>query len=241
MAAVATTAFAVMPRSFNWMIGGGGITRSLGFLLAVVAIAMVTRSARTRSIGWALGSGIALGLSALSHPQAPIFAVASLVALVVTNAAGMRRAWLSLTIVGTSAAIVVLPWLLLVVSRHGLTTLSGAAATGGSFTDAVLMFFSFRFSDGQFEVLGFIGAFGLFVCVLNRFWLWPLWTALILVAGSRAGFSYATLPVSGAIAYAVADGLRLLGLTASSTAPDLRGRPRLVLVLGLVLLLAVAD
>ncbi len=46
-ALLATWAFALLPRAFDWSIAGGGVTRSLGMLLAVLAILEGVRFYRT--------------------------------------------------------------------------------------------------------------------------------------------------------------------------------------------------
>ena len=90
-ALLATAAFAVMPRSYNWAIAGGGVTRSIGLLLALVAVAGAIRMYRGRALRWPIIAGVALGLTGLSHPQAAVFAGASVCLLVVfagTSAGG---------------------------------------------------------------------------------------------------------------------------------------------------------
>src|SRR5215210_4279864 len=47
--AAAVVAFALVPRSFIWMLMGGGLTRSLGFLFALLTLRQLIRMYTTRS------------------------------------------------------------------------------------------------------------------------------------------------------------------------------------------------
>jgi len=241
-AVAATAGFALMARSYNWQITGGGVTRSLGLLLALTAVAACVQMYRRPHAGWwPILTGTAAGLCALSHPQAAVFVGVSMLAMVPFSPIGWRTAALRLIASVGVAAVVLSPWLVTVVGRHGWSTLLGAAQTGGGIQESLILFFTFRFSDGFVEMLGIIGAFGLFVCIVNRQWLFPVWAALVFLVGSRAGLTYATVPVAGAMAYALLDAFRWLRVREPVTTPDLF-RPRRAAALIVVLLVAgVAD
>jgi hypothetical protein len=51
--------------------------------------------------------------------------------------------------------------------------------------------------------------FGIFIALVNRIWIIPVWLAVIVVSDPRAGLTYATLPASLAIALAIDDLRRL--------------------------------
>ena len=65
------------------MIDGGGLTRSPGYLLAVLAIWQAARFYRTRSRGSALATGILAGLTLLTHPEGALFGIVSVVVIFV--------------------------------------------------------------------------------------------------------------------------------------------------------------
>ncbi len=67
-AAVAAFAFAFVPRSFEWLVMGGGLTRAPGFLLAILAVYLGIRFLKLGGRAW-LGAGICLGLTVLTHPR----------------------------------------------------------------------------------------------------------------------------------------------------------------------------
>src|SRR6185295_12252353 len=63
---VAAFAFALVPRSFEWMIMGGGMTRSFGFLFAILALHQVHLLCTTHRTRYAVSAGILAGLTLLS-------------------------------------------------------------------------------------------------------------------------------------------------------------------------------
>jgi hypothetical protein len=66
---IATLAFAVLPRSFNWEIVGGGLTRSVGLLFALLALHqgyLLLKNSDARRI---LPTAVLAALSLMSHPE----------------------------------------------------------------------------------------------------------------------------------------------------------------------------
>jgi hypothetical protein len=131
------------------------------------------------------------------------------------------------------ATIVVVPWLLHVWVNYGLGPLLSAAQTGGSPLDGLVTLASVQFSGGPLYVLNGLTLFGIFIALVNRIWIIPVWLAVIVVSDPRAGLTYATLPASLAIALAVDDLKRLATRWASS-----RRARRAFSVVGLCALLA---
>ena len=80
--AIATYLFATLPRSFEWFVMGGGITRSLGFIFALSATVFYAKAAQENKIGFALVVAGILGcFTVLSHPVAGIFLAFSVLVL----------------------------------------------------------------------------------------------------------------------------------------------------------------
>ena len=209
-ALVATAAFAVIPRSYNWMVSGGGITRGLGMLAAIAALTAAIdlyRAGGKRRIGF---TGGLIAVTALAHPQAGVFLAVSIAVLLPFFAPSLRIGLLRLMAAVALAAVFVVPWLALVIWRHGAETVIGAAETGGTFADSVKLILGLRFSDGLFEFVGIIAVFGVFVAAINRRWLIPIWLLVTLLVSTRAGLNYVPIMMSAAVAFAIADGLRLL-------------------------------
>src|SRR5947207_3416590 len=80
-ALLATWAFALLPRAFDWSIVGGGVTRALGMLLAVLAILYGARFYRAGVRRDGVTMAVCAGLAAMSHPGSALFSLVSLVLL----------------------------------------------------------------------------------------------------------------------------------------------------------------
>lgn len=204
--ALATAAFfAISTGSYEWPVLGGGITRAPGLLLALLAILFAIRAYRHRGRTASLVAGFALAATGLWHPQAAIFAALSVALVLPFVAADWRRALRSLAVIGITAAVLVLPWLVLVVARHGIDPLLSAVGTGGTPFLGLLSLLTARSSAGYLEVLGIATTFGFAVCMLRREWLPPVWMVAIVVVDSRAGQPYLALPAAMAVAFMVRD------------------------------------
>ncbi len=240
-ALVATAAFAVIPRSYDWMIAGGGITRALGLLVALLALAASVRLYRTGQLRWAAAAGLLLGLAALSHPQAGVFAGLGVFVLLPFTASHRSRAARGLLVLLAVGLAVVAPWLVMVLTRYGPDTLLGAAQNGGSLQDSLVILLGLHLSDGFVQVMGIVGAFGLFVCLLNRQWLFPVWVAITFLVGSRGALTFGAVPIAGAVAYAIADAMRLLRIREPMQIRELGRAPAAIVILMLVFAAATTD
>lgn len=194
-ALLATGIFAVLPRSYTWLIAGGGLTRSFGFLFALIAVYAALRALRgDRRMVW-LG-GLSLGAAALSHPEAPLFAIVSVGLLGVLRAPDRRRALFDALGAGVIAAAVVMPWVVVVVSGHGIDPFLAAAGASEPISTGILVLRSLRWDGVTVPILSAVAGFGFFVCAMNRLWLPPLWFAAIVLVDPRAGLTFGSLPLA---------------------------------------------
>lgn len=221
--ALSTAAFcALTPRSYHWLIAGGGITRAPGFLLALVAIflamRMYTEGGRLRPYF----VGLILGIAALFHPQAGLFGALSLVVLLPFVADDRRVTALALARVAATAILVTIPWLATIVVLHGPGPILSAAATAGSPIDGLLLLAASSTSDGYFEVMGIATSLGLIVCILRRFWLPPVWLIAVVLIDPRAGLTFATVPAAMAVTFLLRD----IGRVVARAARDVPTTPR---------------
>jgi hypothetical protein len=173
--AVAALAYALAPSSYVWMIQGGGVTRSPGLLVAVIALWQVVILVRQPTRGRAVGVGLLAGLTALVHPGAAVFLALS--AVLVWLFEGRTRS----SLIHAAGAIlvalaVVAPWLIIVVATHGVTALVDVPSNGPDLRFALLTVFSSRYTGLPFfDPLGVIGLTMAIVCLFRRQWLLPLW------------------------------------------------------------------
>lgn len=201
--ALAALAFALLPRSYQWMITGGGITRALGFLLAVIAIGIAWRLLRSREHRWwvAVMLGLVGGLTALAHPQAAFFMTLTIVVML-PAADGWRVPLVRVVAAGAIGFVVILPWLAAVVRQHGIEPLMSAFSTGGGTTEGIFNLLSYRLTGMVFiDVIAIVGLLGVAVAIRRRDFLLPVWLAAILVLDSRAGATFGMVPIAMLAAY----------------------------------------
>ena len=194
-AAIATFAFALVPRSFEWLVMGGGLARAPGMLLAIVAVYLGARFLRRGDRSW-LGAGIALGLAVLTHPDAGLFAALSLVLLSLAYARG-RRAWPRVIAAAAVGVIVTLPWLVVVIAQHGIAPLVSAAGGRANLPESLYYLFTARLTDEPFWMLtAGLAVLGFVYSLSARRYFVPVWAVALVIADAPAGGTYASVPLA---------------------------------------------
>lgn len=199
---IAAWLFALVPRIFDWQIGGGGLTRSPGLFFAVIALAcfahIAFRGARSPA---AIGAGLAAGLAALAHPQMGLFVVYS-VAVFLVFARDRRAAGRSMALSAAIAAIVFGPWLVFVVVRLGADPFIAASQTGTHDITILQVLGPSAFNEPLFPIFAALGGVGIAWCLGRRDWLLPSWLAVVVVLDPRKAETLGSAPVAlmGALA-----------------------------------------
>jgi hypothetical protein len=188
----ATLAYALMPSAYGWLVAGGGLTRALGLLLALLAAGLVANRAGDPLRRTAILAGALLGLSALTHPQAAIFGVLACAVLSWRRPIGT---WLlRLVIAVTSALILMLPWIVWVLGTQGFDSLLSSGHRLDPLVGVIRML-NLRFSAAPFmDVVGVAGVVGLLVSVARREFRLPILLVATYLAGSGGGEFLAAVP-----------------------------------------------
>jgi hypothetical protein len=204
---VSALLYAVVPRGWDWLIAGGSLTRTPGFLLALVGIWMLLRLYRTGRSRYVIGAAVFGGLAVLTHPEAALFlAVASgLLALVRVR----DRATLRSTIwVATGIFLVALPWPLILATRGHLMDLAQVGSQGINLVSSFVSIFMWRFTDEVYApailALGLIGALAL---VQRRSAFVALWLVVEACLVLRGSATYACVPLAMAASVGLYDGI----------------------------------
>jgi len=253
---VAVFAFAVLPRSFIWMLMGGGVARSIGLLCAILALQQCYLLYRRRALRYAPLATLFCALTVLSHLETGWFLSYSIALFFLFN--GRHRAGtLGSVAITLGTVVLTAPWWGAVVKVHGVAPFLAAHATGGSvITDesirTYLVVTLLRLGQGYtsetlFPVVGSLAVLGLLACVVRRRWLLPVWWAQIILMDVRAFPTYASLPIAMLAGIGVAE---LLVPALRAVAGSGRGGPLLphhltspavALALGGVLVLSAAT
>lgn len=220
-----TLVFATIPSAFDWLIMGGGITRSLGFLFGLLSIREIyllfTTSENKRIFTAALFSSLTI----LSHPEAPIHIIGVAVVfffILARNKYGIYK--------GLAVALLILLmtslWWSQMVVIHGLTPFLSAVGTGGyqSFVDLVI-FLKYNFSGEPYvTIISASAMLGFFYMLIKKEYLIPLSAIAIYFIEPRSASLYLSIPTA-LLAGIVLD--KLFGhLFEHSSRPLINGSPQ---------------
>ncbi len=203
ISALATFAFAFLPRDFIWLIMGGGVTRSFGFLFAILTLACAHRLFTTPAPRLIFWTSIGAALTVLTHPEAA--AQTAFAALLLFLFFGRVREGLfrALAVAGLTLALTS-PWWGLMLARYGLDPfLAAAQATADdrsglfNFVMRFVLLFRFEFTNEAFlPLLTVFGLIGLFAALGRGEWFLPAWLAASLFFEPRSAPLFMSIPLA---------------------------------------------
>ena len=196
---IAAGAFALIPRTYVWLIVGGGVTRSLGFFFALLAIRHGVRLMRHQRPRDVLVTAVLGGLTFLAHPQAALFLTVSLLVLFVFHVGG-RRTFKSaglLAAAGVGALLVASPWLIAVFAVHGVEPIVSAGGTALDLGAGASALLGLAFTDAPvLDLMTAFGVLGVLLRIARGQWMIPAWLVAAVIVDPRAGTTYATVPLA---------------------------------------------
>lgn len=195
-AAFGVVGFVLLPRSFTWLIVGGGLTRSIAFFFSIIAIYNLYHLLKGDEKRF-LPAAITASLAVLAHPQGGMFTIFT-ACLLFLFYGHSKRSFLFMFTTGASIFVITAPWWGFVVARHGLSPMVGAFQTGHQelFLSYLEMAAKFAITEEpMLPILAFLGMLGMFTSIARGNFFLPAWLILILVLDPRSGTTYATLPL----------------------------------------------
>jgi hypothetical protein len=193
----------LLPRAFDWLVLGGGVTRALGILFAHLAILEGIRFYRTSQRRHGVGMAGFAALTALSHPEAAVFVALSMILVLVAY----RRTWRALgesIALAAVAAVIASPWWLAVIATHGVAPFLSGGQTGVDPASSLHFLITFTFTDEPYAtVLAVVAVIGTVFLVATRRYLLPGWILLVFVIDPRGAATELMLPLAMVIAVAV--------------------------------------
>ncbi len=194
-ASIAVLLYAFMPGSSDWLIMGGGLTRSLGIFFSLLAIGcgyeLFNRASNRVTIGLAISF---CTLAVLSHPEVGLQTAALYLVFWLCygrDVRGIKNA--SLVALGT--ALLSSPWWWTVVHYHGLAPFQSAVQTGIHETLFASLFHGFFSLQGGLPLLPFFSLIGIFVVVHKGDILLVLWTLIPFFVDPRNASAVAIFPL----------------------------------------------
>ena len=226
---LATTIFALIPRAFDWLIMGGGVTRSLGLLFALLAMRQAYILFKTDSIK-AVPLMIVFGsLVVYTHPEATTHTILSAAFFYLWKDRSRRGFLLSL-LAAFGILLVTAPWWATVLSRYGISPFIAAAdaARQDSYNVLAGLFalFQFEFTDEPFVMLiGALSLIGIFFLLSRKDYFLPLWLVVMHIIEPRGGALFMTIPLAMFVGIGL-DEVILPGLNklSNQTYPDSKSR-----------------
>lgn len=193
---LAAIIFALLPRGYRWLIMGGGLTRSLGFLFALLAIQQTYLLYRQRKKRYFVGAALCGALTVLSHPEVAWYLGYSFATLVICY--GRRRtALLDSLSLFAAVILVTAPWWATALARDGLAPFLSAARTGGQSWDVWRAFLSWDFTElSSLNWPAVLAMLGAVICIAQGELFLPAWLVVSVVLEPRSGPTYTTVPVS---------------------------------------------
>lgn len=190
--------FALLPEAIGWVIMGGGITRSFGFLFALLALRQIYVGYAHRRLSAVPLAVLWSSLTVLSHAETAWLVVFSSGVFFVAH--GRHRTGVAASVlIAAGVAVITAPWWGLVLARHGLDPLLAAGQTGGLTisTEAAAALVTFDFTkETVFPLMGALALLGGVACWALRRPLLVYWLLIMPFADGRALPRHATLPLA---------------------------------------------
>lgn len=203
--ALATMAFALLPRSYSWFIMGGGLTRSLGQIFLLLMLASTLRLYKFGKKEDVWRTGLLGGLVVLSHPEATVHAIAA-AALFWLFLSRNRRGIINSLWVATIVIIVSSPWWATILAHHGLSPLLSAGQTGGHSLYRLASIFAFTFAEERLaSVVTVLGMIGMIMQLSRRNYFLSVWMVIHFIAQPRSATAIAIYPLALLSAIALYD------------------------------------
>lgn len=218
-ATLAALAFATIPTAFDWGIMGGGLTRSLGFALALLTLYQIVGLLRQPRLWRSLVTAMLASATLLSHPSTTWFAAYSAVILLIAYGRN-RKAITYLFVAGAVTVGLTAPWWLTVVGRYGLSPFLAAGGNAGtplaSFIAAPLLQFT---NQPLLAIWPAVGLVGLLLCIKERNWVWPIWMLAVALIQGRGWPAFIEVPFGMMVGIGLAQILALVGSSEPAAKP----------------------
>lgn len=193
----ATFAFTLLPTSFDWLIVGGGLTRSFGYLFAILTLYQTHALYTTPKKRYIFTTILFASLTVLSHPGTAWFTVYSAGVLFLFYRRSSKHGVLKSLLVIAGVIALTAPWWATLVTRHGLSVMLYPYQTESFSLASLLTPFTFLYTNEPLlDILAVTGLLGLLVCLRERAYLLPIWLVSVFVFEPRLGATYSVVPMA---------------------------------------------
>ena len=186
-ASLAAFFYAMVPKSFDWAIMGGGVTRAPALCFSFLTLAFAYRLFTTKDARNIIPTSIFAALLALTHPEITFQTAFSVFVLALFFLRGHRSILHSL-IVAVVVIVLASPWWLTVLLHHGLAPfLAALGAHPRDLATSLLYVFQFNLSgEAILAVVAMLGLIGLISDFRHHGFFLPAWIGLSFLSDPRA-------------------------------------------------------
>jgi hypothetical protein len=186
-AALAALFYALIPKSFDWAIMGGGVTRAPALCFSFLTLAFAYRLFTTKDSRHILPTALFAALLTLTHPEITFQTVFSVFVLALFFLRG-RKSILHSLIIFIAVVVLTSPWWLTVLSRHGFAPFQAAlGAHPRDLATSLLYLFQFNLSgEAILAVVAVLGLIGLIRDFRHHDFFLPAWIGLSFLSDPRA-------------------------------------------------------
>lgn len=206
-AAVVTAVFVfgMLPATMQWMIMGGGLTRSLGFLFAILAIGQVHAMYTSRGLRRVPIVMVLASLVVLSHIEMA-WLTAIVAALMFAAYGRTRTGVLASVAVAAGTLLLTSPWWATVLHQHGMAPFAASLHSGVAWRDPIFLLIRFDATvEPLFALVAALSLLGMFICLARRQYLLPSWVVAAAVLDPRAFPASASMAIALLAAISVHD------------------------------------
>ena len=195
---IATAAFAFIPRSFKWLIMGGGLTRALGFLFSILTLYQAWQLFHKPKLKHILLTALWGSAVVLSHPETTYFTVISVLLFFVLfniKEGFNKEVWMKTFLVGMLVFTLTSIWWGTILRYHGLSAFSTAIKTQWKISPSIMSLLTFKFTEEVFfDLLAVLGLIGIWWELKKRGFFLPIWFLMIFFLTPRSARTFVVLP-----------------------------------------------
>lgn len=188
-ASVAALFFAVIPKSFDWFIMGGGTVRAFGQMLAFLVLLFAHRLFVTRDARNILPLSLCASLLVLSHPETTFHVLFSAFVFAIFFLRG-RESFIHSLAATALIFVFTSPWWLTAIARYGVGPFQSAFGVGVTSRNVFSsLFYLFQFNLSGEAILALIAVLGLVGLVVDlrfRNFFLLTWIGLSFLVDPRA-------------------------------------------------------
>ncbi len=201
-AAIATLFFAMLPGSFDWLIMGGGLTRSFGVLFFILALDALLILFKVENWKFVVPSILFCSLAVLSHPEISLATAASCALIWVFFGRSWKKSGMAM-LVALGTVLVTSIWWGTILAYHGLTPFLSVIRTGAYGSSIVSAIYNDFLSPlSILTLLGLLRMGGIVWSIVKKQYFLIAWLLLPYFteprsASGMAGFAGAILIAMG--------------------------------------------